>query len=80
MTIELNKRVDVQVSLGTQPLTTRRFDIPLFLTGTAAFAEAYRVYGDLSEVLEDHAEGSPAYEFSSKAFGGLFPTSHNLHW
>tara|TARA_R110000782_G_scaffold135938_1_gene228324 strand:- start:1372 stop:2682 length:1311 start_codon:yes stop_codon:yes gene_type:complete len=73
MTIELKKRVDVQVSLGTQPLTTRRFDIPFFLTGTAAFAESYRVYDSLDGILEDHADGSPAYKYASKAFGGLFP-------
>ena len=73
MTIELKKRVDVQVSLGTSPLTTRSFDIPFFLTGTAAFTENYRVYSSLDGILEDHADGSPAYKFASKAFGGLFP-------
>jgi urease gamma subunit len=73
MTIELSKRVDVQVSLGTQSISTRSFDIPLFLTGTAAFTDNYRVYSSADGVLEDFSEGSAAYKFASKAFGGLFP-------
>lgn len=73
MTIEINKRVDVQVSLGTLPLETQSFDTPFFLVGTAAFTEAYRVYGGIDEVLDDHAEGSAAYKMAALAFNGLFP-------
>lgn len=72
MAIDIKKRVDVRVSLGTQPISTARFDVPLFLVGSAVLTapELYRVYSDIDSVLEDYTDSSNAYKFASLAFGG----------
>lgn len=79
MAIDIDQRVDVVVSLGTQPISTATFDSVVFLaddeTGVwpVGFTEDYRVYTSLDGIIDDGFElTSPTYLFASKAFGGNF--------
>lgn len=79
MSVDITERVDVVVSLGTQPISTASFDSVMFLADDqdagwpVAFTEAYRVYTSLSSVLADgFAETTPTYKFASLVFGGNF--------
>ena len=50
MSVDIKERVDVVVSLGTQPISTASFDSAMFLADTesagwpVAFTEDYRVF------------------------------------
>lgn len=73
----LDKVVDVTVNLGTQPIDTVGFETPLFIAIHNNFTERARVYAELDQMVEDgFAQGSAAYEFAAKAFGGVFPPQY----
>lgn len=79
MAIDIDQRVDVVVSLGTQPISTATFDSVAFVADDqtagwpVAFTESYRVYSSLDEILTDgFANTTPVYKFAAKAFGGNF--------
>ena len=71
-----DKVVEVEVHLGTQPITTAGFATPMFLAIHNAFAERVRFYGSAESLVEDgFAVGSPAHQFVSKALQGNFKPS-----
>ena len=77
MSVNIDQRVDVVVSLGTQPISTASFDSVMFLAETATlpvgFTEAYRVYTSLSQLTTDGFDTTDsAYKFAALAFGGNF--------
>lgn len=68
-----DKVVDVEVSLGTQPIDTVGFETPMFLAIHSNFPERVRFYLSTEGMVEDgFAVGSPAYQFASNAFSGNF--------
>lgn len=68
-----DKVVDVQVTLGTQPIDTVGFETPMFLAVHNNFPERVRFYGSLESLVGDgFAVGSPAHQFASNAFAGSF--------
>ena len=74
--VSIDNRVDVTVSLGTQPISTASFDSAAFLAETtdAAFPQQYKVYSSLKELTTDgFLTTSAAYKFAALAFGGNFP-------
>lgn len=71
-----DKVVEVEVRLGTQPITTAGFATPMFVAVHNAFPERVRFYGSAeSLVSEGFAVGSPAHQFVTKAFLGNFKPS-----
>ncbi len=77
MSIDIDQRVDVIVSLGTQPIQTASFNSALFLADLTdvAFADAFRVYTSLKEVAVDFLTTSATYKYASLVFGGNFKAS-----
>lgn len=78
MSIDIKDRVDVVVSLGTQPISTASFDSAMFLVEVSdipvAFTEDYRVYTNLAGMITDgFAITDSAYLFAALVFGGNFP-------
>ncbi|UZZ63923.1 structural protein [Escherichia phage A7_1] len=68
-----DKVVDVEVTLGTQPIDTVGFETPMFLAVHNNFPERLRLYGSVESLVGDgFAVGSAAYQFASNAFGGSF--------
>lgn len=68
-----DKVVDVEVSLGTQPIDTVGFETPMFLAVHNNFPERVRFYVSTSGMVADgFAVGSPAYQFATNAFAGKF--------
>lgn len=68
-----DKVVDVEVSLGTQPIDTVGFETPMFLAIHNNFPERLRYYVSTSSMVDDgFAVGSPAYQFATNAFAGNF--------
>lgn len=68
-----DKVVDVEVTLGTQPIDTVGFETPMFLAIHNNFTERLRFYISADSMVEDgFAVGSPAYQFATNAFGGSF--------
>lgn len=77
MSVNIDQRIDVVVSLGTQPISTASFDSAMFLVEVTdlpvAFTEAYRVYTSLTQLTTDgFAITDSAYKFAALAFGGNF--------
>jgi len=75
--VPVSSRVDVNVSIGAQPISTASFNSALFLAELtdAAFPNAYQVYETLSEVVSaGFLTSSAVYKFAALAFGGKFPT------
>lgn len=71
-----DKVVDVEVSLGTQPIDTVGFETPMFLAIHNNFPERVRFYISTAGLVADgFAVGSPAYQFASNAFAGNFAPS-----
>lgn len=73
--VPIENRVDVVVSLGTQPISTASFDSAVFAAELtdAAFPQAYKIYTSLTELVSDgFATSSAAYKFCALAFGGKF--------
>lgn len=69
----IDKVVDVQVLLGTQPIDTESFEVPLFLAIHNLFPQRVRSYSNLDGILADgFAVGSPVHSFASKVFSGIF--------
>lgn len=57
-----DKVVDVEVSLGTQPIDTVGFETPMFLAIHNNFPERVRFYVSTAGMIADgFAVGSPAY-------------------
>lgn len=74
--VSIDNRVDVTVSLGTQPISTASFDSAAFLAELtdAAFPQQYKVYTALSEMVTDgFLTTSAAYKFAALVLGGNFP-------
>lgn len=74
--VPISNRVDVVVSLGTQPISTASFDSAVFVADLldADFSDAYRVYTSLTEMVSDGFETTDkAYKFAALVFGGKFP-------
>lgn len=68
-----DKVVDVEVSLGTQPIDTVGFETPMFLAMHNNFPERIRFYVSTAGMVADgFAVGSPAHKFASNAFKGKF--------
>lgn len=68
-----DKVVDVEVSLGTQPIDTVGFETPMFLAIHNNFPERVRFYVSTEGMVADgFAVGSPAYQFATNAFAGNF--------
>jgi len=68
-----DKVVDVEVSLGTQPIDTVGFETPMFLAIHNNFSERLRFYVSTAGMVADgFAVGSPAYQFATNAFAGNF--------
>lgn len=68
-----DKVVDVEVSLGTQPIDTVGFETPMFLAMHGNFPERIRFYVSTAGLVADgFAVGSPAYQFATNAFAGNF--------
>lgn len=68
--------VDVEINIGTQPITTTGFETPMFLAVHNNFQERIRYYVSTEGMVEDgFAVGSAAYQFASNAFGGSFAPS-----
>jgi len=68
-----DKVVDVQVTLGTQPIDTVGFETPMFLAIHNLYTERLRFYYSTDSLLEDgFAVGSPAYQYAANAFAGNF--------
>ena len=79
MSVDITERVDVVVSLGTQPISTASFDSAMFLADTesvgwpVAFTEDYRVFTSLKSVADaGFADTTPTYKFAALLFGGNF--------
>ncbi|QCQ59046.1 tail sheath protein [Rheinheimera phage vB_RspM_Barba5A] len=79
MSVDITERVDVVVSLGTQPISTASFDSAMFLADTesagwpVAFTEDYRVFTSLKSVADaGFAETTSTYKFAALVFGGNF--------
>lgn len=76
--VPVSNRVDVIVSLGTQPISTVSFNSAAFLADLpfgSEFGEQIEVYESLQDVVQQgHSESTPFYQFAAKAFGGKFPT------
>jgi urease gamma subunit len=77
MSVDINQRVDVVVSLGTSAIATASFNSAMFLVEATdlpvAFTEAYRVYTSLSQLTADgFDETDSAYKYAALAFGGNF--------
>lgn len=71
-----DKVVDVEVTLGTQPIDTVGFETPMFLAVHNNFPERVRFYGSLESLVGDgFAVGSAAYQFASNVFAGSFAAS-----
>lgn len=71
-----DKVVDVEVSLGTQPIDTVGFETPMFLAMHNNFPERIRFYVSTAGMVADgFAVGSPAYKFATNAFEGKFAPS-----
>lgn len=71
-----DKVVDVEVSLGTQPIDTVGFETPMFLAVHNNFPERVRFYVSTDGMVADgFAVGSPAYQFATNAFAGNFAPS-----
>lgn len=71
-----DKVVDVEVSLGTQPIDTVGFETPMFLAIHNNFPERVRFYVSTDGMVADgFAVGSPAYQFATNAFAGNFAPS-----
>lgn len=65
--------VNVTISLGTQPISTTGFEIPLFLTPSNITANRTERYSSTIAMIEaGYAAGSPAVKFAEKAFAGNF--------
>ena len=77
MGINIDQRVDVQVSLGIAPISTSSFDSALFLAdiADADFAQAFKVYSSQTEVLVDFLETSDVAIYSALVFAGNFRPS-----
>lgn len=68
-----DKVVDVEVTLGTQPIDTVGFETPMFLAIHNNFPERLRYYVSTEGLVADgFAVGSPAYQFATNAFAGNF--------
>lgn len=68
-----DKVVDVEVSLGTQPIDTVGFETPMFLAIHKNFSDRVRFYVSTAGMVADgFAVGSPAYQFATNAFAGNF--------
>lgn len=68
-----DKVVDVEVSLGTQPIDTTGFETAMFLAIHQNFSERVRFYVSTAGMVADgFAVGSPAYQFATNAFAGNF--------
>lgn len=68
-----DKVVDVEVSLGTQPIDTVGFETPMFLAIHNNFPERIRFYVSTDGMVADgFAVGSPAHQFATNAFAGNF--------
>ena len=74
MSVDIDERVDVVVSLGTQPLDITEFTSAAFLADLTdvAFPNAYKVYSNLTEVAVDFLSTTKTYKYAAKAFGGKF--------
>ncbi len=73
--VPIESRIDVVVSLGTQPLTTASFDSAVFAAELtdAAFAQDYKIYTSLKELVTDgFLTASAAYKYAALVFGGNF--------
>ncbi len=81
--VPIDSRVDVTVSLGTQPISTASFDSALFLAdietggeGDLFNGDLYRIYNTLDGLVADNFPPEhPAYKVASLVFGGKFPAS-----
>jgi hypothetical protein len=74
MSVDIDERVDVVVSLGTQPIQVAEFSSAAFLADLTdvAFPSAHKVYSNLTEVAADFASNTKTYKYAAKAFGGKF--------
>ncbi|QYC52524.1 putative structural protein 1 [Salmonella phage SSBI34] len=71
-----DKVVEVEVNLGTQPISTAGFETPMFLAIHNVFPERVRFYISTESMVEDgFAVGSPAHQFATNAFMGNFKPS-----
>ena len=77
MAISIDNRVDVDVSLGTAPISTASFESALFLADLTdlAFPDPFKVYSSQTEVLEDFLESTDVAKFTALAFSGNFRPS-----
>lgn len=77
MSIDIDQRVDVVVSLGSPPITTASFDSAMFLADLTdvEFPDDYRVYTKLTEIAVDFLETTPTYKYAALVFGGNFNAS-----
>lgn len=72
----IDRPVTVTVSLGTTPISTTGFEIPLFVTPSNISANRTERYGSTTAMIDaGFAAGSPAVKFAEKAFAGKFPPS-----
>lgn len=75
MAISIDQRVDVTVSLGSQPISTAEFDSVIFLADLldANFPQDFKIYNNITDVAADFNTTDPSYIFASLVFGGNFP-------
>lgn len=65
--------VNVIISLGTRPIDTSSFDIPLVLVAHNVWSDDVRTYSSASDLLTDgFASGSSAYLMAQDLFAGDF--------
>lgn len=73
--VPIESRVDVTVSLGTQPISTASFDSAVLaaVLTDAAFPQTYKIYTALTEIVADgFATTSALYKAAALVFGGNF--------
>lgn len=73
--VPIEDRIDVTVSLGTQPISTAEFNSAVLAAELtdAAFPQDYKIYTSLTEVVADgFATTTAVYKAAALAFGGKF--------
>lgn len=72
MAFEIEDIVDVSITYGDRPISTRAFDIPMLLVAHNLWSERTRIYTDADDMLDDgFADGSPAYKMAADLFSGI---------
>ena len=72
MAFTIEDIVDVSITYGDRPISTRSFDIPLLLVSHNLWTDRTKIYTDADELLDDgFVDGSPAYKMATDLFSGI---------